>query len=150
MKAYNTPPKLLAVIEQMYENTRAKVISPDRDTDFFLIKAGVLQGDKLAPYLFAILPILIEFMPKKWRAKPKTGQNRQFWLILIEFIPQMWRPKPKTGQNQQFWPVLIEFVPQSIHKNATIDLKFGMVIGTYAFYYRDNLYDYFRTPSPEP
>ena len=35
MKAYSTPPILLAVIEQMYENTRANVISPDRDTDFF-------------------------------------------------------------------------------------------------------------------
>ena len=79
MKAYNTPPKLLAVIEQMYENTRAKVISPDRDTDFFLIKAGVLQGDKLAPYLFAILPILIKFMPKNGRAKPKTEKNRKIY-----------------------------------------------------------------------
>ena len=39
----------------MYENTRAKVITPDGETDFFEIKAGVLQGDTLAPYLFAIV-----------------------------------------------------------------------------------------------
>ena len=55
LKAYDIPPKLLAVIEKMYENTRAKVITPDGETDFFEIKAGVLQGDTLAPYLFAIV-----------------------------------------------------------------------------------------------
>ena len=55
LKAYDVPPKLLAVIEKMYEDTRAKVITPDGETDFFQIKAGVLQGDTLAPYLFAIV-----------------------------------------------------------------------------------------------
>ena len=62
LKAYNIPPKLLAVIEKMYENTRAKVISPDGETDFFEIKAGVLQGDTLAPYLFAIV---LDFVLRK-------------------------------------------------------------------------------------
>ena len=55
LKAYNIPPKLLSAIERMYENTRAKVISPDGETEMFEIKAGVLQGDTLAPYLFAIV-----------------------------------------------------------------------------------------------
>ena len=32
-----------------------KVSSPDGDTDYFDIVAGVLQGDTLAPYLFIIL-----------------------------------------------------------------------------------------------
>ncbi len=31
-----------------------KVFSPDEDTDYFDIVAGVLQGDTLAPYLFII------------------------------------------------------------------------------------------------
>ena len=31
-----------------------KVYSPDGDTDYFDIVAGVLQGDTLAPYLFII------------------------------------------------------------------------------------------------
>ena len=43
LKAYNIPPKLLSAIERMYENTRAKVISPDGETDMFEIKAGVLH-----------------------------------------------------------------------------------------------------------
>ena len=38
----------------LYKNTKAKVCSPDGDTDYFDIVAGVLQGDTLAPYLFII------------------------------------------------------------------------------------------------
>ena len=38
----------------LYRNTRSMVRSPDGDTDFFDIIAGVLQGDTLAPYLFII------------------------------------------------------------------------------------------------
>ena len=33
---------------------KVKVLSPGRDTDYFKIVAGVLQGDTLAPYLFII------------------------------------------------------------------------------------------------
>ena len=35
-------------------NTKVKVCSPDGDTDYFHIVAGVQQGDTLAPYLFII------------------------------------------------------------------------------------------------
>ena len=35
-------------------NTKVKVRSPDGDTDYFDIVAGVLQRDTLAPYLFII------------------------------------------------------------------------------------------------
>ena len=40
----------------LYKNTKVKVRSPDEDTDFFDIVAGVLQGYTLAPYLFIICP----------------------------------------------------------------------------------------------
>ena len=38
----------------LYKNMKVKVCSPDGDTDYFDIVAGVLQGDSLAPYLFII------------------------------------------------------------------------------------------------
>ena len=38
----------------LYRNTKVKVRSPDGDTDYFDIVAGVLQGETLAPYLFII------------------------------------------------------------------------------------------------
>ena len=37
-----------------YRNTKVKIHSPDGDTDYFDIVAGVLQEDTLAPYLFLI------------------------------------------------------------------------------------------------
>ena len=38
----------------LYKNTKGKVCSPDGDTDYSDIVAGVLQGDAFAPYLFII------------------------------------------------------------------------------------------------
>ena len=37
-----------------YRNTNVKLRSPEGDTDYFDIVAGVIQGDTLAPYLFII------------------------------------------------------------------------------------------------
>lgn len=55
LKAYSIPPNLLNAIINMYTNTRAKVRTPDGETEEFEIKAGVLQGDTLAPFLFVIV-----------------------------------------------------------------------------------------------
>ena len=44
----------VAAIPILLRNTKVKVRSPDRDTEYFDIVAGVLQGDTLAPYLFII------------------------------------------------------------------------------------------------
>ena len=55
LKAYGIPPNLLNAINNMYTNTRAKVVTPDGETEEFNILAGVLQGDTLAPFLFIIV-----------------------------------------------------------------------------------------------
>ena len=52
--AYGIPKETVAAIMMLYQNTRSMVRSPDGDTDFFDIIAGVLQGDTLAPYIFII------------------------------------------------------------------------------------------------
>ena len=52
--AYGIPKEKVDAIMMLYKNTRAKVRSPDGDTDFFDILAGVLQGDTLAPFLFVV------------------------------------------------------------------------------------------------
>ena len=52
--AYGLPKETVAAITILYRNTKVKVRSPDRDTEYFDIVAGVLQGDTLAPYLFII------------------------------------------------------------------------------------------------
>ena len=52
--AYGIPKEAVAAITILYRNTKVKVRSPDGDTEYFDIVAGVLQGDTLAPYLFII------------------------------------------------------------------------------------------------
>ena len=52
--AYGLPKETVAAITILYRNTKVKVRSPDGDTEYFDIVAGVLQGDTLGPYLFII------------------------------------------------------------------------------------------------
>ena len=52
--AYGLPEETVAAITILYRNTKVKVRSPDGDTEYFDIVAGVLQGDSLASYLFII------------------------------------------------------------------------------------------------
>ena len=51
---YRLPKETDAAIMMLYKNMKVKVHSPDGDTDYFNIVAGVLQGDTLAPYLLII------------------------------------------------------------------------------------------------
>ena len=51
---YGLPKETIAAIMILYRNTKVKVRSPEGETDYFDIVAGVLQGDTLAPYFFII------------------------------------------------------------------------------------------------
>ena len=55
LRAYGLPEQLVSGIGIIYTSTKAKVLSPDGETEFFEILAGVLQGDTLAPYIFTIM-----------------------------------------------------------------------------------------------
>ena len=48
LQAYGIPNETIAAIMMLYRITKAMVQSPDGDTDFFNVVAGVLQGDTLA------------------------------------------------------------------------------------------------------
>ena len=52
--AYGLTKETITAIMMLYKNMKVKVWSPDGDTDYFNIVAGVVQGDTLAPYLFII------------------------------------------------------------------------------------------------
>ena len=47
--AYSPPKETVTAIMMLNRNTKVKVHSPDGDTNYFDIVAGVLQGDTLAP-----------------------------------------------------------------------------------------------------
>ena len=48
------PKETVDAIMMLYQDTRSMVRSPDGNTEFFDITAGVLQGDTLAPFIFII------------------------------------------------------------------------------------------------
>ena len=52
--AYGLPKETIEAIMILYRDTEVKVRSPDGDTDYFDIVAGVLQEDTLASYIFMI------------------------------------------------------------------------------------------------
>ena len=54
LQAYGLPKEIVVAIMILYRNIKVKVQSPDGDTEYFDIVAGILQGDTLAPYLFII------------------------------------------------------------------------------------------------
>ena len=54
LKTYGIPTKIVDAISILYKDTEAQVTTPDGNTEFFEILAGVLQGYSLAPFLFII------------------------------------------------------------------------------------------------
>jgi retron-type reverse transcriptase len=52
--AYGILKRLVEAIKLSYNSLKAKIKSPDGETEYFDIHAGVMQGDTLAPYLFVI------------------------------------------------------------------------------------------------
>ena len=84
--AYGIPQPLVNMISITYENTEAKVLTPDSETNSFHINSGVLQGDTLEPFLFIIVldyamrsaiqgreeELGFELEPKKSRRYPAT------------------------------------------------------------------------------
>ena len=51
---YGIPGEITNAITMLYTNTQSMVRSPDGNTYFFKITAGVLQCDTLAPFLFIV------------------------------------------------------------------------------------------------
>ena len=52
--AYGFLKETVTVIIMLHKNTKATAHSLDGDIVFFIIIAGVLQGDTLVPYLFIL------------------------------------------------------------------------------------------------
>ncbi len=68
---YGLPKETVAAITILYRNTKVKVSSPDGDTEYFDILAGVLQRDTQLPYLFIIcLDYVLRTLIDKIRVSP--------------------------------------------------------------------------------
>ena len=95
--AYDLPKVTVASIILLNRNTEVKVRSPDGDTDYFDIVAGVLQRDTLTPYNFIIcldneLRISIDNIKEKGFELRKEAKG----------TPQKQLPTPTTPMTQRF------------------------------------------------
>ena len=54
LRAFGVMVEIVDAVNMVNTNTTNQVLSPDGDTEFFEILAGVLHGDTLAQYLFMI------------------------------------------------------------------------------------------------
>ena len=77
LRAYGIPDKIVDAIAAMYKDIQARVITPDGETELFDIVAGVLQGDTLAPYLFAIV---LDYVMRK----AIDGREEEFGFHLVK------------------------------------------------------------------
>ena len=86
--AYGLPEETVAAITILYRNTKVKVRSPDGDTEYFDIVAGVLQGDTLAPYLFIIcLDYVLRKRSRRYPAKTITDTDYADDIALLANTP---------------------------------------------------------------
>ena len=76
--AYGLPKETVAAITILYRNTKVKVRSPDGDTEYFDIVAGVLQGGTLAPHLFI------------WKTVRTVWELIFIYLFIADFSPSSW------------------------------------------------------------
>ena len=90
LRAYGIPEEIVDLIEKLYTDTKAQVLTPEELTELFDIMAGVLQGDTLAPYLFIIvadycMKLTLENHPEiGFTLKParKNGTKQSSWQTL--------------------------------------------------------------------
>ena len=82
----------------LYRNTKVKVHSPDGDTDYFDIVAGVLQGDTLAPYLCSLDYMLRTSIDKMKENGFKLTKKKE-----AEGIPHKQLRMPTMPMTESFW-----------------------------------------------
>ena len=55
LSLYGIPEEIISAIKVLYTDTSSTILTSDGETPPFSIKAGILQGDTLAPFLFIIV-----------------------------------------------------------------------------------------------
>ena len=110
--AYGLPKETVAAIMILYRNTKVKVGSPDGDTEYFNIVAGVLQRDMLAPYLFIIcldnvLRTLIDKIREKRLEKKLDGNYTR---MLQAILNKSWKQHHTRHQLYGHLPPIMKTI----------------------------------------
>ena len=79
LRHYGIPPKIVTLIQKMYDGTSCKVLHEGRLTDSFEIKTGVRQGCLLSPFLFILA---VEWLMKESTSGSRNGIQWTLWTQL--------------------------------------------------------------------
>ena len=52
---YGIPKEIVDAIKLLYTDTSSTILTPDGETSPLFVKAGILQGDTLVPFLFIMV-----------------------------------------------------------------------------------------------
>ena len=94
---YGIPQPILDAIRLMYTNNTSTVLSPDGETAPIDIKAGILQGDTLAPFLFIMVVDYVLRMSldlsriKVLRSNQRSAHVIQLSILQILILPMTFR-----------------------------------------------------------
>ena len=122
------PNRIVQAIGLVYNGTQAHVLTPDRHADYFEILAGILKGDTLASFLFAIvldytMRQAIDGKEEKLRFKlDRIGRSRRQHPTLItdgDFSDEIALTAEDMNQAQElFTRVEIESGKVGLHLSA--------------------------------
>ena len=76
LRHYGIPPKIVTLIQKMYDGTSCKVLHEGRLTDSFQIKTGVRQGCLLSPFLFILA---VDWLMKESTSGSRNGIQWTLW-----------------------------------------------------------------------
>ncbi|KAK3775658.1 hypothetical protein RRG08_049838 [Elysia crispata] len=79
LRHYDIPPKIVTLIQKMYDGTSCKVLHEGRLTDSFEIKTGVRQGCLLSPFLFILA---VDWLMKESTSGSRNGIQWTLWTQL--------------------------------------------------------------------
>ena len=79
LRHYGIPPKIVTLIQKMYDGTSCKVLHEGRLTDSFQIKTGVRQGCLLSPFLFILA---VDWLMKESTSGSRNGIQWTLWTQL--------------------------------------------------------------------
>jgi len=95
LRAYGISQVLVNAISLLYTDTKAKVLTPDDGTEIFSILVGILPGDTLPPYIFAIL---IDYVMRQ--AVCNKAEELGFTLTPLYQYPGQISPSGNPGEKK--------------------------------------------------
>ncbi|PVD20312.1 hypothetical protein C0Q70_18466 [Pomacea canaliculata] len=119
MQHYGFPPKFIAIIQQLYENSTCRVIHKGKLSDPFAVRTGVRQGCLFSPTIFLID---IAWIMRRTTSNSNTGVQWTFARQLedLDFVDNI---SLLSHKQQQAQTKLTRLAEEAAMTGLTINIK---------------------------